>query len=154
MDVSGLKPESPPLMRKANESCYEIPMVTSLQPILSWERLSDAWERISHSGDVAKVTQLQDVTYDLKVWRVEQGQADELVYDRNGLISPSHQIEIPLEHAAEYFWTVRAHFQLDGRPRLTPWATVRSGPCCPSCSSFDDPYFRFKTPSEPDARTS
>ena len=46
----------------------------------------------------------------------------ELVYSKQGLTSPAHQLETPLEPDSRYFWTVRAHFTLDGKRRATEWS--------------------------------
>lgn len=45
-----------------------------------------------------------------------------LVYSKQGLTTPEHQLETPLEPDSLYFWTVRAHFTLDGKRRATEWS--------------------------------
>lgn len=46
----------------------------------------------------------------------------ELVYSKHGLTNPEHQLETSLEPDSRYFWTVRAHFTLDGKRRATEWS--------------------------------
>ena len=46
----------------------------------------------------------------------------ELVYSKQGLTTPEHQLETPLEPDSRFFWTVRAHFRLDGKRRVTEWS--------------------------------
>ncbi len=35
---------------------------------------------------------------------------------------PEHTLETPLQPNARYFWTVRAHFTLDGMRRASEWS--------------------------------
>ena len=46
----------------------------------------------------------------------------ELVYSRDGLETASHEIDTTLESCRWYFWTIRASFQLNGKPRVTDWS--------------------------------
>ncbi len=43
-----------------------------------------------------------------------------------GIPSPSFALPAPLEPCRKYYWTVRATFLLDGRPRATEWAHMDS----------------------------
>ncbi len=94
-----------------------------------------------------------DVTYDLRVWRAEDGFPGELVYERTALPEPVHLIEHPLEPSTPYFWTVRARFQLGGRTRVTPWAVTQDRQVY-SPDRLDrvtnDFYYRFTAPPVPD----
>ncbi|MHB8844327.1 MAG: hypothetical protein ACYC7L_06210 [Nitrospirota bacterium] len=63
----------------------------------------------------------------------------------------SHKVEIPLEAAAHFLWTVRARFKLDGKIRVTRWS--RFGPCYDQMIEDTRPhgkYFRFVTPAADD----
>ena len=64
---------------------------------------------------------VEQVTYELRVWKTQPGHPEALVYARQGLPEPSHALENPLDPSSQYLWTVRAHFLLDGRPRTTEW---------------------------------
>ena len=62
-----------------------------------------------------------DYTYS---WRHECRETDpgELVYTKQGLVTPEYTLKTPLQPNARYFWTVRAHFTLDGMRRATEWS--------------------------------
>lgn len=62
-----------------------------------------------------------DFTYS---WRHECRDTDpgELVSTKQGLVTPEYTLEIPLQPNSRYFWTVRAHFTLDGKRRATEWS--------------------------------
>jgi hypothetical protein len=57
-------------------------------------------------------------------WRHECRDTDpgELVYIKQGLVIPEHTLDTPLQPNSRYFWTVRAHFTLDGTRRATEWS--------------------------------
>jgi hypothetical protein len=91
-------------------------LVDSLQPTLRWATLDVAGLRIDP-------VRAQKVTYEVKVWSVEARRGPPtLVYSRAGLTTPQHRVETPLEPGSPYAWTVRAHFELDGAPRVTRWS--------------------------------
>jgi hypothetical protein len=46
----------------------------------------------------------------------------ELVLSEKGLLNPQYIAETPLEPDSYYFWSVRAHFTLDGKRRATEWS--------------------------------
>lgn len=46
----------------------------------------------------------------------------ELVYAKQGLVNPYHMVELSLDPDAYYFWSIRAHFRLDGNRRVTEWS--------------------------------
>lgn len=140
--ITGLRPEEPFIpIKKWGARCYESPVVDSLQPTLRWVRFPDS----------SLATRVAEVTYDLRLWRAEEGQPGDLIYERKALPLPIHQIETPLEPATEYFWTVRTRFHFDGRPRVSQWAMLLGGnvggnQCSYSVPKEMDSYLRFKTP--------
>ena len=103
----------------------------SLQPNLKWDAFPGLGE---------------DVTYDLKIWRAKTGwsqlQQGSIVYERQGITQPSHQIEVPLELSTHYLWAVRAHFKLNDQIQITPWShEIAAG-------APDEPkYYHFWTPT-------
>ena len=133
----GLRLKHPPL--KEGLGSFE---VSSAQPTLEWESLSKlsppegasrCTVTVAGHCDLGQLAENQeaelrpvlernrDVTYELRVAGVGQVQAPKLVYARAGLTTPSHTLEVPLQTGAEYIWSVRAHFELDGRWRVTAW---------------------------------
>lgn len=122
--ISGLEPQYPPAWNT----------VDSLRPTLKWE--SFPTERDTKEGARDFVQGISHVTYDLKVWRVNDDwpirrvapNGDLLVqapeYTRTGLQEPRHMIEIPLQANSQYFWTVRARFLSQGSLRVTQSSEV------------------------------
>jgi len=88
----------------------------------------------------------EDVTYDLRIWRSKIGwrqvQQGSVVYERQGITQPSHQIEMTLEPSTHYLWAVRAHFKLNDQIQITPWSyEIAAG-------ALDEPqYYHFWTPT-------
>jgi hypothetical protein len=103
----------------------------SLQPNLKWDAFPGLGE---------------DVTYDLTIWRAKTGwsqlQQGSIVYERQGITQPSHQIEVPLELSTHYLWAVRVHFKLNDQIQITPWShEIAAG-------APDEPrYYHFWTPT-------
>lgn len=113
--------------------------VDSLQPLLRW----DAFPRPADSKEVAAVT------YDLKVWEVEDCARRAVVYQRSGLRLPEHRLETPLAADSRYFWSVRARFSARGRTKVTPWSFFAPGTSCELAEIPDGQWHRFATPREP-----
>ncbi len=121
-------------------------------------RLRLAWKPLSvgdSHGAITREASLQphDVTYDLRVWRAEDGFPGTLVYQRTALPEPLHIVERPLKPSSDYFWTVRARFQVNGRTRVTPWAVTqdRHGYSPDRLDRVtNDFYYRLTIPTSPD----
>ncbi len=104
--------------------------VSSVQPVLQWEAFPRDFDRIVGNAEA----EYSDVTYELRIfaaWRAGNEDIDinrmpnyieGPVYARDGLTEQQHKIEEPLDHCAQYFWTVRARFTLGGLPRVTEWS--------------------------------
>jgi hypothetical protein len=120
-------------------SAIRFPTVDSLQPLLRW----DAFPRAADSQAV------QAVTYDLKVWEVEDCARRALVYERSGLRLAEHRPETPLAPGSRYFWSVRARFAAGGQARATPWSFFAPGTTCELAEIPDGQWHRFATPREP-----
>lgn len=145
--VSGLRPEYPEARQNVIPLCCpELSFVKldSLQPTLRWEVFPRPQDLQAAKDGLP--SRIRHVTYDLKIWRVDDHSSieypGELVYARQGLPQPSHKIEEPLDPSTEYSWTIRARFELDGHLRATKWGV--SGTWSVPSSS----YYRFETPSE------
>jgi hypothetical protein len=149
LDVAGLRPLAP-------EPYSHAPKLHSLQPELRWESFPRPTDLQADRG--GWVSRVRDVTYDLRIWRGSRdphGHQEvypaELVYSRTALAMPEHLVELPLAPDTQYLWSVRARFELDGQPRVTPWGVL----LVPGQSGGDDPrsvsvpprgYYRFATP--------
>ena len=141
--IVGLKPEAPRTDRESQ--------LDTLRPTFRWESFPRAkdlveldprggarmaavsyelrlWKvgkviseaRMAHES-TARIGVAADYTYS---WRHECQDTDpgELVYTKQGLVNPEHTLETPLQPNSRYFWTVRAHFTLDGKRRVTEWS--------------------------------
>lgn len=82
----------------------------TLRPRLSWQPFS-----VAEGGEV----KIADVTYELKVFRVEDGK---LAYAREGIETTEHLLEESLEAGTEYRWAVRPRFTFRGHRRVGPWS--------------------------------
>ena len=141
--IVGLKPELPRADRESQ--------VDTLRPTFRWERFPMAADLLELTprggermaavsyefhlwkvgkelsgtrvapGSRARIGTDADYTYS---WRHECRDTDpgELVYTKQGLVTPEHTLETPLQPNSLYFWTVRAHFTLDGKRRATEWS--------------------------------
>ncbi len=140
--MAGLQPQYPPFEKGIFSRWGNFVEVDSLQPTLRWQPFPQPQDRV---GDKAgMLTQMEGITYELRVWKTIAGMSGDEVYARVGVKLPYHKLEEPLEPSTRYLWSVRAHFLLDGHPRTIEWGlagklvreeTVPN----PSC-------FRFVTP--------
>jgi hypothetical protein len=115
--------------------------LADLQPVFQWEALPASFYR-----DIARANGIQDLTYEFRLY---QG-LSEAPYSRSGLAAPTHSVEMPLSPCELYSWTVRAHFTLEGRPRVTEWTGMyngsgvlySSGRVTPGPSAIDPAWYR------------
>ncbi|HET9734097.1 MAG TPA: hypothetical protein VFP62_02390 [Burkholderiales bacterium] len=142
----GLAPIDPPTRGTDTGAAlterFEWAGVRSLQPTLGWQAFPREADLAAAPAEMRRV---QNVTYDLVIARERNRAPAETVYRRSGLPRPEHRLQAPLEPDARYFWTVRARFELDGRPRVTGWGSThyqaRDSMTAPSSFSY-----RFRTP--------
>jgi hypothetical protein len=125
----------------------KFPEIDTRHPTLKWE--SFPRDRDREADGMGRLGKIIDITYELKIWKGKDGVPEELIYRRSGLPAPEHTVETRLQQGTEYFWTVRAHFRLDGQERLTKWAHSRipwDGPEDPCRKNLIPPdhYHRFK----------
>lgn len=128
------------------------PEVDSLQPKLKWEAFPR--EKDINGDKKGILNRIDEITYDLKIWREQDFIHNEPIYTKQGIEKPEHDIEVTLEQSKKYFWTFRARLKLGDQYRVTKWAHSR----IPWDPIYDDPcnlnyipithYYRFKTPSE------
>jgi hypothetical protein len=91
---------------------------TNLLPVFQWEPLPTNFAR-----DPALAGGMQDLTYEFRLY--QRWSQTPLI--RRGLLSPTYSLETQLSPCELYLWTVRAHFTLDGRPRVTEWTGAYDG---------------------------
>lgn len=119
-----------------------LPQVASLQPTLRWQAFPREADLAADPGAMARV---RNVRYDLVIAREQDLAPEEIVYRREGLTQTAHTLEAPLAGGTNYYWTVRARFELDGRERVTAWGSThyaaRETWTAPSHFSY-----RFRTP--------
>ena len=98
----------------------------SRQPTLKWEsfpRISDPAEDRDRISDVGRRS--PDLASGLVRARTPSAGA---VYAREGLSSTEHTLESALSAGnrdVRYVWSVRARFELAGRPRVTEWGGLK-----------------------------
>jgi len=132
--------------------------VDSLQPTLQWETFPRP-EDLKADTD-GRLADARSVTYEIRVWRADDGSPGELAYARTGLAEPAHTFDTPLAPDTLYLWTIRARFDLDGQPRVTQWAIlllVRADGRPPDARRTVLPpsgYYELRTPKRADARGS
>lgn len=141
--VYGLKPDYPIARHNYMDDGIAFVTVDSLQPTLRWESFP-------RSQDDVLVERVKYVTYDLQVWKTgESDQGAELVYERTALPTPFHTIDRPLSPSAKYLWSVRARFDLEGKPRLTEWGRPSGRYVFRRLNVIPNLYiYRFETPAE------
>ncbi len=129
--------------------------LNSCQPTLKWESFPTAKDKKADAGHVLE--NIEQVGYDLKIWRVENGAPAELVYEREGLPQPEHKLEKALAPWTYYCWSMRARFKLHGERRLGEWSFsqwpwppdyYREYGATPRRTDHIPPanYYRFRTP--------
>jgi hypothetical protein len=140
-DLCGLRPMYPEIRYNFWKKNIQFVEADSLQPTLRWEPFPKSKDKTEQLGRIS------DVTYELKIWRVDDNSPVELVYNRKGLQNSSHKIERPLTPLTRYFWSVRAGFKLDGHYRQTRWSFSKkpNHPPCEYDHIPNDNYFRFYT---------
>jgi hypothetical protein len=156
-----MKPFNPPLTVLGFFSRERItPKLKSRRPTFQWEAFPRDKDLQSDSREL--LSRVSDISYDLVIWKTRDKIPTAEVYDKRGLVLTErvqqenriveHTIDIELESSTEYYWSVRARFLLDGRPRLTrwsysriPWTGLSQDPCLSDHIPLTN-YYRFMTP--------
>lgn len=118
--------------------------VSSLKPLLRWEAFPRDSDRQQDPETMARV---RNVRYELRVAALMRNGSLQTIYERQALPTAEHRVETALRSGSRYFWTVRARFDLDDRPRVTEWSSLghpgdHQEPPFPSFMSY-----QFRTPS-------
>jgi hypothetical protein len=142
--IVGLHPEYPPVEKGTFSLFSDFVMVDSLQPTFRWGPFPrPEYLKVDEEGAFNRI---EAVAYELRIWKTTTGKSGPLVYIREGLTVPNHQLEEALEPSTQYLWTVRARFRIDGRLHFIEWGlagNVLRGQTVPNPSCF-----RFKTPEK------
>jgi hypothetical protein len=117
--------------------------VDTLTPTFRWQPLAI---RIDSPAD-QEPARIENITYEIRIWRTVSSDAGKLVYQRSRLTATEHHVEHALDYGTRYLWSVRAHFAIDGKNRTTEWTLA--GYLLRSDSVPNDSCLRFKTPDRP-----
>jgi len=139
--VIGLRPDYPPVEKKWYALLAEFVEVDSLAPTFRWQPLNVALVAPSTTTGYAHVDK---VHYEIRIWRTVTKGTGKLVYARDRLTATEHRIPLPLSPGTRYFWSVRAHFEINGRRRITEWTLA--GYLLRAETVPNEACLRFKTP--------
>lgn len=96
--------------------------VDDLRPTLKWEAFPRPLD-VAGAGGEAK--RFDAVRYEVAIYEARSLAAfyepGALIRRHTGLTEPAYRLDKALQPCARYFWSVRAHFMLDGWPRVTDW---------------------------------
>jgi hypothetical protein len=100
------------------------PLVSSRTPTLAWS-VAPLAPKMFNPNPSATDSSLR---YDLRIWSAEDDAPGNIVYERLGLTGTRHQVEVPLEPASTYFWSVRMRGAVNGHLRAVPWSMSNAPP--------------------------
>jgi hypothetical protein len=106
----GAPPDTGPRPSAATAQSRTPLLVWEPLPRMHWRSAPAVWEAVG------------DRRYDLRIWNVAGNAPGDAVYERLGLTGTRHQVEVSLEPATMYFWSVRLRGTVDGHPRAAPWS--------------------------------
>ena len=141
--VVGLSPEAPPLTRAGLSLLLDFVEVESLTPTFIWQPLTI---RSDHRTET-EPARIEKVSYEIRIWRTISRDGGKLVYRGERLTTTEHRLEQPLDPGTRYYWSVRAHFEIDGQKRTTEWTLA--GYLLRNEAVPNDSCLRFKTPERP-----
>ena len=96
-------------------------LATTLEPTLRWRDFPG--EKVLSADFQAKLRQLSDLRYDLRVYRLDgERNTARTIIERNNIAANEYRITQPLAPNTQYAWTVRARFALDTGERTTRWS--------------------------------
>ena len=139
----GLTPEYPVVRKKWYSLVAEFVEVDSLTPVFRWQPFDIALVAPLHPLEHAHVG---PVRYELRIWQTVIKSTGKLVYVQDRLAATEHRITRPLRPGTRYFWSVRAHFEVNGERRMTEWTLA--GYLLRSETVPNESCLRFQTPLE------
>lgn len=141
----GLHPENPPVTRKGLSLLTDFVEVETLTPTFRWQPLPVKADQSTGTEHA----QIENVTYEIRIWRTVGNEGGKLVYRRTELNATEHCLEKPLDPGTRYYWSVRAHFEIKGQERTTEWSLA--GYLLRSEAVPNDSCLRFRTPEKHNA---
>ena len=138
--IVGLYPDNPPVSRKVLSLQTDFVEVDTLKPTFRWHPLTIGTD-LPEDQESARI---DNITYEIRIWRTVSSEVGKLVYRRRQLTTAEHQLEQALNYGTRYYWSVRAHFDIDGKNRMTEW--TMAGYLLRGDSVPNDSCLRFKTP--------
>ncbi|WP_319524534.1 hypothetical protein [uncultured Desulfosarcina sp.] len=139
----GLVPEYPVVRKQWYSLVTEFVEVDSLTPTFRWQPLDIA--RIVPLHPMERV-QVDHVRYEIRIWQTVIKSTGKLVYVQDRLDATEHRITRPLSPGTRYYWSVRAHFEVNGEHRMTEWTLA--GYLLRSETVPNESCLRFQTPLE------
>jgi hypothetical protein len=139
----GLAPEYPVVRKQWYSLVTEFVEVDSLTPTFRWRPLDIA--RIAPLHPMERV-QVVHVRYEIRIWQTVIKSTGKLVYVQDRLAATEHRITRPLRPGTRYFWSIRAHFEVNGERRMTEWTLA--GYLLRSETVPNESCLRFQTPLE------
>lgn len=139
----GLTPEYPEVRKKWYSLVAEFVEVDSLTPTFRWQPLDIALVTPLHPMEHAHVAH---VRYELRIWQTVIKSTGKLVYVQDRLAANEHRITRPLRPGTQYYWSIRAHFEVNGERRITEWTLA--GYLLRSETVPNESCLRFQTPLE------
>jgi hypothetical protein len=107
-----------------NRQRLAAPRISSHTPTLVWSTAPLAPKMVNPNPWATD----RSLRYDLRVWKAEADAPGIVAYERLGLTGTRHQVEVPLEPATTYFWSVRMRGTVDGHLRAVPWSQASTPP--------------------------
>ena len=138
--IVGLHPDEPPATKKGMSLQTDFVEIDTLKPTFRWHPLAIGTDLPEDQGSA----RIDRITYEIRIWRTVSSDAGKLVYQRTQLTTTAHQLEQALDYGTRYYWSVRAHFDIDGKNRTTEWTLA--GYLLRSDSVPNESCLRFKTP--------
>jgi hypothetical protein len=122
--VVGLYPDNPPVTRKGVLLRTEFVEVDTLNPTFRWHPLAIRLD----SPEDKDSARIENITYEIRIWRTVSSDAGKLVYQRSRLTTTEHRLEHALDYGTRYFGACGPTLTSMGKPerRNGPWPVI----CC------------------------
>jgi hypothetical protein len=141
-------PEDPPLDYSFWKMSLQYPLVNSVRPTLKWSSFPDKHQENEFFDSTGY--SIKNVRYDLKIWQFLR----DISYQVTDLSENYHTLEEDLEAHSNYYWSVRACFEIKEKKVCTRWSSSTvpyrdSNPFVDYCERQHillDNFYRFRTP--------